>query len=89
MPQRIPETDVGGATRVANRVRARANSLESIRRGPSGSIKVTLSQGVATAYPAIKGTSAGLMLAADRALYRSKQEGRNSITVSGPESLSN
>jgi diguanylate cyclase (GGDEF)-like protein/PAS domain S-box-containing protein len=85
----LPETDVAGATRVANRVREKANSLESIRRGPSVSIKVTLSQGVATAYPAIKGTSAGLMLAADRALYRSKQEGRNSITVSGPENLSN
>jgi diguanylate cyclase (GGDEF)-like protein/PAS domain S-box-containing protein len=85
----LPDTDVAGATRVANRVREIANSLETNHRGPSMSIKVTLSQGVATAYPAIKGTSTGLMLAADRALYRSKQDGRNSITVSDPENLAN
>ena len=41
------------------------------------SAKMTVSQGVATAWPAKKGASRDLMLNADKALYTAKEEGRN------------
>jgi PleD family two-component response regulator len=49
-----------------------------------GDVRVTLSIGVASAAASFVGDGAALMRAADDALYRSKQTGRNRSTLAEP-----
>jgi diguanylate cyclase (GGDEF)-like protein len=72
----LPETDEGGARAIAERVRAAVAQAQHAT--DQGSIRVTVSLGVATT-PDDGETAEGLIEAADRALYRAKQAGRDRV----------
>jgi len=76
----LPETDIEGATILAERVREAVEKLEIIARGIR--VKVTVSLGI-TGY--IQGArvaeKAHVIALADKALYISKQSGRNKVTA--------
>jgi diguanylate cyclase len=78
----LPETPLAGARDVAERIRG-AIARGKIKRGagnePVGNI--TISAGVAQYVPGEDPTS--IVARADRALYASKQGGRNRVTVDG------
>ena len=68
----LPETDSGGALLVAEKAR----TLIAARAGDVAGRTVTISVGVASYNDENEG-AAELVAAADRALYRAKDEGRN------------
>jgi diguanylate cyclase (GGDEF)-like protein len=72
-----PETNKEEGMRMAERLRSRI--LEQKVEGPGGKpVTVTASVGVAT-YPQDAGDLRGLVAAADKALYRAKERGRNQV----------
>ena len=74
----LPNTDGGGAVRVAERVRTSVAALEIVHVGtPAG--KVTVSIGAATALPRPGQDCEMLVGAADKALYAAKHGGRNMV----------
>jgi diguanylate cyclase (GGDEF)-like protein/PAS domain S-box-containing protein len=73
----LPETGPEGAMVIAQQIQMAVDRLELPNPGSPISGRMTISQGVATAWPAKKGTSGDLMLHADRALYTAKQAGKN------------
>jgi len=73
----LAETGPEGAMVIAQQIQMAVDRLDLPNPGSPISSKMTISQGVATAWPAKKGTSGDLMLHADRALYNAKQAGRN------------
>lgn len=78
----LPETPLVGAQNVAERIRA-AIARGNIKRGNGDApiSNITISAGVAQLVPGEDPTS--LLARADRALYASKQGGRNRVTVDG------
>lgn len=76
----LPNTDLAGAAKMAERVRKRVEGLELEHLGSIGSRKVTMSLGVASMVPSNKASPDALVAAADAALYTSKQQGRNRVT---------
>ena len=75
----LSETDIHGATTTAEKIR------ESIRREPFGTdngtpLHMTVSIGIAS-YPEHGESFVSLIEAADKALYRAKQTGRNRVCV--------
>jgi diguanylate cyclase (GGDEF)-like protein len=76
----LPETDLGGARAIAERLRAAVATAEHAT--DQGPLRVTVSIGVAT-WPGSGQTADELLAAADRALYRAKQSGRNRVEA-GP-----
>jgi diguanylate cyclase (GGDEF)-like protein len=72
----LPETTMGGAVEVADRIRARL-AREAF---PGG--RVTLSIGVAE-FPVHGETPVTLIASADAALYRAKHEGRDRVVRAG------
>jgi len=76
----MPATDLEG---VAHKAEALGRTTEAKEcAGADTLIPRTISIGVAT-YAS--GSPGGLINAADQALYRAKQSGRNKVVVSGPE----
>jgi len=71
----LPQADTEGALLVAERLRVRVEEMQVPGFG-----KVTSSFGVAT-FPNHASSRDTLVVAADRALYRSKNAGRNRVTV--------
>ncbi|HXV59008.1 MAG TPA: diguanylate cyclase [Gaiellaceae bacterium] len=72
----LPQTDLEGAHRLAERLR-RALASRPMTTGPGGLVAVTSSFGVA-AFPDSP-TPAALFAAADDALYRAKRAGKNCV----------
>jgi diguanylate cyclase (GGDEF)-like protein len=74
----LPETPLGGAMAVAERIRKRVERYEFAARNLS--IRLTVSLGVANC-PRHTLTAEGLIKKADAAMYRAKELSRNSIKV--------
>jgi diguanylate cyclase (GGDEF)-like protein len=72
------ETDAAGAAQLAERVRVELERTDF--ETELGKLKVTCSLGVAT-FPLSAGSRSALFEAADRALYRAKQSGRNRVSL--------
>ncbi len=77
----LPETESQGARVVAEKIRQVIEAAPIGRAGETPAIPVTVSIGVA-AFPPDGGTAEELLRAADLALYRAKQNGRNRVEVS-------
>jgi diguanylate cyclase (GGDEF)-like protein/PAS domain S-box-containing protein len=75
----VPGADEDIACRVAERIRRRAS--DTTYDGCAG-LAVSISVGVASLGPQCS-TYDALFVSADRALYRSKRDGRNRVTVAG------
>jgi diguanylate cyclase (GGDEF)-like protein len=76
----LPDTDGGGAVRVAELLRRRVEELNlPHERCPWG--RVTISLGVAETVPERQSSFEPLLTAADRALYQAKRLGRNRVAV--------
>jgi two-component system cell cycle response regulator len=74
----MPETDMGIATMVAERLRRRiAAEPFSIQQGVRH-LDVTISIGIATRQ-ALDDKAAAVLKRADQALYRAKRDGRNRV----------
>jgi diguanylate cyclase (GGDEF)-like protein len=74
----LPNSDVEGATFVAERLRAAVMELKLEHRG-SSSGQVTISLGCAAIIPSIGMESSRLLQLADYALYEAKRGGRNRV----------
>ncbi len=74
----LPETDLAGAMVIAERIRAAVEASEHAIEG--GSLKVSVSAGVAVVAPGVEKLEQ-LVEAADQALYRAKQAGRNRVVA--------
>ncbi len=74
----MPETTVDGALYVAEKIRQGIHAL-AIPHADSLHARVTLSIGIAAAVPGVDNPADDLLLAADRALYRAKSEGRDRV----------
>jgi diguanylate cyclase (GGDEF)-like protein len=79
----LPETNLTGAAIKGEAVRKELESID-IKAG-AVTVRVTISVGVSAFDPAKPLSKDRLIVAADRALYRSKREGRNRVTVWSPE----
>jgi diguanylate cyclase (GGDEF)-like protein len=73
----LPETDLGGACVLAERLR-RVVAEQPVRLGDGEPVALTVSIGVA-AYPSHAETPDALFAAAGEALHRARQEGRNRV----------
>lgn len=77
----LPDTDGPSALHVANCLALAIQELAVPNPVSQSSARLTVSQGVATAWPNQRGTGEGLLLAADRAMYKAKQGGRQTICI--------
>ncbi len=77
----LPETSEEGALCIAKQIQMAVQWLDFPNPGSPISSRLTVSQGVATAYPSKKGDGNSLMLEADQELYRAKEAGRNRISA--------
>jgi diguanylate cyclase (GGDEF)-like protein len=76
----LPETDIKGAVTLAERLRQTIEKMQFNLDGKT--VKITISLGVTTYVPVrVKKTKAEVIDAADRALYNSKQTGRNKLSI--------
>ncbi|UCV27112.1 GGDEF domain-containing response regulator [Ferribacterium limneticum] len=74
----LPETSIAGALMVAEKIRHAIRELNIVHAtSPTG--QVALSIGIASAAPGFDNPPDDLILAADKALYRAKQEGRDRV----------
>jgi diguanylate cyclase (GGDEF)-like protein len=79
----LPQTDLAGATELAERVRRAVARRTITRLDGEGELSVTASFGVA-AVPESAADAQGLIAAADGALYRAKNAGKNRVARAEP-----
>lgn len=82
----LPETDASAALVVAEQIRAKVKALNILFNpqsldGLPNSV-VTISLGIASVVPSEENDAITLLLAADEALYDSKRQGRDRLTMS-------
>lgn len=77
----LPETDPEGALCIAKQIQMAVQWLDFPNPGSPISSRLTVSQGIATAWPSKKGDGNSLMLQADQELYKAKQAGKNRISA--------
>jgi diguanylate cyclase (GGDEF)-like protein len=80
----LPETDVNGAEKLAERLRTNVQKL-NIAHNQSPVGNVTISLGIATTIPTEDQEPLHLVTAADKALYDAKRAGRNCVRREVPE----
>ena len=78
----LPETPADGASLLAERIRAATEARPFVIDDGGTPVRATVSVGLAL-FPANGRTAEALIAAADQALYRSKQGGRNRVTLAG------
>jgi diguanylate cyclase (GGDEF)-like protein len=79
----LPETEPSGAQAIAERIRKTAAA--ATHPTEQGAVQVTVSIGLAT-WPGQGESAEAILEAADRALYRAKQGGRNRVASANPAS---
>jgi len=79
----LTETDMNGATIVAEKIRKNINDLALTNEYSSIAPYITLSLGVATIIPSQSYTTEELINRADKSLYKAKSSGRNSVISYG------
>src|SRR4051812_14251296 len=79
----LPQTDVGGAELLAERMRAAVEALHIDRLDGQGPLRVTASFGVAS-LPHSARDKESLIAEADAALYRAKRAGKNRVARAEP-----
>ena len=77
----LPNVEIDGALHVAEKMRRRVNYLAIPHRRSKAGAYVTVSLGVATTHPVLDASYELLIDCADKALYRSKDQGRNRVMV--------
>jgi len=86
----LPDTDYPGALAVADNIHASVARIGIEHPDSSVGCVVTVSIGVVSGVPSCGTTPEHLLQAADRALYRAKESGRNrtrGLSLPGPEDL--
>ena len=83
----LSETDSDGTLEIAERIKSDVEALGMVHDESGVSQFVTISLGCATMRPLLDQDSSSLIKLADEALYKSKEGGRNQITVARPSSV--
>ncbi len=78
----LPGTHARGAIKIAERARQAVLALQLPHEASTVHDCVTLSMGAATMVPMLKHSADELLLAADKALYQAKEQGRNRVICS-------
>jgi diguanylate cyclase (GGDEF)-like protein len=82
----LPDTDLHGAGVVAELIRAAVEAM-AVPHAASPFGRVTVSVGVASAYPVLSHPPAALVRRADQALYEAKRAGRNRVVAASDVEL--
>jgi len=81
----LPDTDLSGAEKVANRMREKIKDLKIVHSTSTTGGYVTISAGISTMLPEYGQSATTLLDAADKALYRAKAEGRDCYRINVPQ----
>jgi diguanylate cyclase (GGDEF)-like protein/PAS domain S-box-containing protein len=83
----LPETDLIGATVVANNIKTAISALKIPHTGSNVNNFVTISIGVSTILPDLHAKPEDLINKTDQALYQAKEKGRNRVEIVNQTSL--
>ena len=78
----LPETEPDGAFKVADRCRQAVADAELVCDGKK--VPLGISLGISTLWPGSEWSISDMIRYADGALYRSKESGRNTVTICNP-----